>query len=76
MDDLIEAAGRTTGDAMVLDAAAAPNVLDLEDLVTTRWQDGAAIAAQVARFRAAAEIPEVPVPAAFTAACGRTSSRA
>ncbi len=67
MDDMIEAAGRATGDKMELEAAAAPNVLDLEDLVTTRWHDGSAIAAHVARFRTMAEIPEVPVPAAFTA---------
>ena len=67
MDDLIEAAGRTNGDDLELDAAAAPSVLDLEDLVTTRWQDGAAIAAHVARFRAVADIPDVPVPPSFTA---------
>ena len=67
MDDLIEAARRNTGDALVLDAAEAPAVLDLEDLVTTRWQDGATIAAHVARFRGVAEIPEVAVPAGFTA---------
>jgi SNF2 family DNA or RNA helicase len=67
MDDLIEAARRSTGDALVLDAAEAPAVLDLEDLVTTRWQDGAAIAAHVARFRGLAEIPEIDVPAGFTA---------
>src|SRR5664279_718424 len=67
MDDMIEAAGRTTGDKMELEAAAAPNVLDLEDLVTTRWHDGSAIAAHVARFRAVADIPEVPVPSGFTA---------
>jgi hypothetical protein len=67
MDDMIEAAARTSGDTMVLDAAAAPNVLDLEDVVTTRWQDGAAIAAQLQRFRAGTEIPHAPVPASFTA---------
>jgi superfamily II DNA or RNA helicase len=67
MDDLIETASRTTGDTMVLDAAAAPSVLDLEDLVTTRWHDGAVIAAHVARFRAVAEIPDVAVPASFAA---------
>ncbi|MDR3533439.1 MAG: DEAD/DEAH box helicase [Rhodopila sp.] len=66
MEDLIEAAGRTTGETMVLDAAAAPSVLDLEDLVTTRWHDGAVIAAHVARFRAVADIPNAPVPASFT----------
>ncbi|MEA2739501.1 MAG: hypothetical protein QOH05_2808, partial [Acetobacteraceae bacterium] len=67
MDDLIENAGRGAGDTMVLDAAAAPSVIDLEDLVTTRWQDGAMIVERVARFRAVAEIPEAPVPASFTA---------
>jgi superfamily II DNA or RNA helicase len=63
--DLIEAASRTTGETMVLDVAAAPSVLDLEDLVTTRWQEGAVIAAHVARFRAVADIAHAPVPASF-----------
>lgn len=67
MDDLVEAAARTTGDSLTLDAAAAPNVLDLEDLVTTRWQDGAMIIEHVARYRAVSEIPEAPVPASFKA---------
>ena len=67
MDDLVEAAARTNGDSLTLDAAAAPNVLDLEDLVTTRWQDGAMIIEHVARYRAVSEIPEAPVPASFKA---------
>jgi superfamily II DNA or RNA helicase len=67
MDDLVEAAARTSGGTMTLDAAAAPSVLDLEDLVTTRWQDGAMIIEQVARFRAVSDIPDAPVPARFTA---------
>jgi superfamily II DNA or RNA helicase len=67
MDDMIEAAGRATGERLELEAAAAPNVLDLEDLVTTRWHDGSAIAAHIARFRTVTEIPEVQVPSAFTA---------
>jgi superfamily II DNA or RNA helicase len=66
MDDLIETATRSSGDKMVLDASAAPSVLDLEELVTTRWNDGAAIAAHVARYRGG-EIPEAPVPSSFTA---------
>jgi superfamily II DNA or RNA helicase len=66
MDDLIEAARRSTGEALVLDGAEAPAVLDLEDLITTRWQDGAAIAGHVARFRGLAEIPEIVVPAGFS----------
>jgi superfamily II DNA or RNA helicase len=65
IDDMIEASSRTSGDTMVLDAAAAHTVLDLEDVLTTRWQEGAA--AHVARFRTVAEIPEAPVPASFTA---------
>jgi superfamily II DNA or RNA helicase len=67
MDDLVEASARTNGDSLTLGAEAAPSVLDLEDLVTTRWQDGAMIIEQVARFRAVSEIPEAPVPARFTA---------
>ena len=58
MDDLIAAAGRINGEALELDTGEAPAVLDLEELVTTRWQDGAAIAAHVARFRNVADIPE------------------
>jgi superfamily II DNA or RNA helicase len=65
IEDMIEASSRTAGDTMVLDAAAAHTVLDLEDVLTTRWQGGAA--AHVARFRTVAEIPEAPVPASFTA---------
>jgi len=67
MDDLVEAAGRSVGETMVLDGSAAPSVLDLEDLVTTRWQDGAMIIEQVARYRAVSEIPEAVVPGRFTA---------
>jgi len=67
IEDMIEAASRTSGDTMVLDGTAAHTVLDLEDILTTRWQDGAAIAANVARFRAVVEPPEARVPASFTA---------
>ncbi len=67
MDDLIEAATRSTGETLELEAGEAPGVLDLEELVLTRWQDGAAIADYVSRFRGVTDIPEVPVPAGFTA---------
>jgi superfamily II DNA or RNA helicase len=67
IDDLVEAAGRTTGETITLDATAAPSVLDLEDLITTRWQDGAMIIERVGRFRAVAEIPPAWVPAGFKA---------
>jgi hypothetical protein len=65
IEDMIEASSRTSGDTMVLDATAAHTVLDLEDVLTTRWQEGAA--AHVARFRTVAEIAEAPVPPSFTA---------
>jgi superfamily II DNA or RNA helicase len=67
MDDLLESAARSTDETMVLDGAAAPSVLDLEDLVTTRWQDGAMIIEQVARFRPVADIPPALPPARFKA---------
>ncbi|MFL5252759.1 MAG: SNF2-related protein [Rhodopila sp.] len=67
LDDMIEAAGRATGERIELDKDAAPSVLDLEDLVVTRWHDGAAIAAHVQRFRTVTDIPEAPVPASFKA---------
>ena len=65
VDDLIEAASRRTDETLVLDAGQTADVLDLEDIVTTRWQDGSAIAARLARLRTVAEIPDVPVPASF-----------
>jgi superfamily II DNA or RNA helicase len=65
MDDLIEAASRSTSEKLELEATEAPGVLDLEELVTARWQDGAAIAAHVARFRCVAEIQAVALPPAF-----------
>ena len=65
MDDLIEAASRTTGEKLELEAGEAPGVLDLEELVTARWQDGAAIAAHAARFRCVADIPVVALPPGF-----------
>jgi superfamily II DNA or RNA helicase len=65
MDDLIEAAARNNGETLELDSGEAPSVLDLEDLLTTRWQDGAAIAARVERIRSVEEIPEATLPASF-----------
>ena len=67
IEDMIESASRTVGDTMVLDGSAAHNVLDLEDILATRWQDGADIATSIARFRAVAEIPVAPVPPSFKA---------
>jgi superfamily II DNA or RNA helicase len=66
MEELHETARRGQGDTLLLPPAEAVTVLDLEDIVTARWQDGAAIAAQVARLRGAGDIPEVAMPAGFT----------
>jgi len=65
IEDMIDSASRTTGDTLVLDEGAAHSALDLEDVLTTRWQDGSAIAANVARFRAVGEMPEAAVPGSF-----------
>jgi superfamily II DNA or RNA helicase len=68
VDDLIESAGRTTTEeTLTLDAAAAPSMLDLEELVTTRWNDGTVIANHVARFRPVTDIPVAAVPSSFKA---------
>jgi superfamily II DNA or RNA helicase len=67
MGDLIEAAQRTAEGQLLLEGTEAPNVLELEDLLTTRWQNAAAIEAYAAQFRDGAEIMPVIVPASFTA---------
>jgi superfamily II DNA or RNA helicase len=66
LEDLNDTARRGSGDTLVLPATEASAVLDLEEVLTARWQDGAAIAARVARLRGVADIPEVAVPAGFT----------
>ena len=68
MGDLIEAAHRTADGALVLPDAEASAVLDLEDLLATRWDNAAAIRAYVDRFRGQPDIPPVAVPASFTTA--------
>ena len=67
MSDLLDAAQRTADGGLVLPAAEADSVLDLEDLLTTRWDSAGAIAAYCARLRDQPAIPPVVVPAAFTA---------
>ena len=62
MGDLIEAAGRTAEKALVLPVGAAATVLELEDVLTTSWQNAAAIEAYVERFRGEPEIIPVEVP--------------
>jgi superfamily II DNA or RNA helicase len=65
MGDLIEAAGRTAEKALVLPVGAAATVLELEDVLTTSWQNAAAIEAYVERFRGEPEIIPVIVPDDF-----------
>lgn len=67
MGDLIEAAGRTAEKALVLPVGAAATVLELEDVLTTSWQNAAAIEAYVDKFRGEPEIMPVELPASFTA---------
>jgi hypothetical protein len=65
MGDLIEAAGRTAEKALTLPVGAAATVLELEDVLTTSWQNAAAIEAYVERFRGEPEIIPVLVPESF-----------
>ncbi len=67
MADLIDAAHRTADGGLLLPDGEAASVLDLEDLLTTRWENAAAIEAYAERFRGEAEILPVTVPASFTA---------
>ncbi len=66
MGDLIEASTRTN-DTLTLPGAEAFAVIELEELLTTRWQNASAIEAYVKRFREAPEIAPTVVPASFTA---------
>ncbi len=65
MGDLIESAGRISDGPLVLPATEAATVLELEDVVSTRFESAATIKAYVARFRDDADIPAVVLPASF-----------
>jgi superfamily II DNA or RNA helicase len=67
MGDLIEAAGRTAEKALVLPVGAAATVLELEDVLTTSWQNAADIESYVERFRGEPEIIPVEIPPEFKA---------
>ena len=67
MADLIDAARRAADGRLMLPDTAAASVLDLEDLLVTRWENAAAIAAYAERFRGAAAILPATVPASFAA---------
>ncbi len=64
MGDLIEAAD-SREDTLVLPEAEAPTVIELEQVLLTRFQDAQRLEAYTARFRADSDIPEVKIPAAF-----------
>ncbi|MCB5944993.1 DEAD/DEAH box helicase [Acidocella sp. KAb 2-4] len=68
MGDLIESAGRTTEKSLVLPVGAAATVLELEDVLTTSWQNAADIEAYVERFRGEPDIIPVEIPPEFKAA--------
>jgi superfamily II DNA or RNA helicase len=65
MGDLIEAAGRSASGPLVLPTAEAATVLELEELLATRWQNASAIQTYVDRFRAVPEIAPSTLPARF-----------
>ena len=65
MGDLIEGAGRLQDGPLVLPTAEAATVLELEDLVNTRFESAAAIRAYVEQFRDEAEIAPVLLPGDF-----------
>ena len=67
MEDLLAAAQRTADNSLVLPDTEAASVLDLEDLLTTRWENADAIAAYTQRFRGTAEILPAAIPANFLA---------
>ncbi len=68
MSDLLDAAHRGVDDTLQLPSTEADTVLDLEELLTTRFENAAAIEAYADRFRESAEIEEVAIPKGFTAA--------
>ncbi len=65
MGDLIESAGRTAEKHLVLPVGAAATVLELEDVLTTSWQNAADIESYVERFRGEPDIIPVEVPPMF-----------
>lgn len=65
IEDLIGAAGRSSNTTLVLPAAEAPGVLELEEVLTARWQNAAAIEAYTRRYREGAEIATVTMPSRF-----------
>jgi len=67
MEDLLATAQRRDDGTLVLEDAEVASVLDLEDLLTTRWENADAIAAYTARFRDTVEIAPATLPPNFQA---------
>ena len=67
MGDLIEAAGARPDGTLLLAKTEAPTVLELEDLIATRWQNAGAISAYAERFRTEHAAPHALVPKTFKA---------
>ncbi len=67
MTDLIDAARSKGTERLLLSSGEAASVLDLEDLLPTRWENASAIEAYARRFRGEIAIPAVVVPASFKA---------
>ncbi len=66
MADLVEASTTTEDDTLLLPAAEAAQVVDLEELLTARWNNAAAIESYVARFRDTPVFEHAQVPDSFT----------
>jgi superfamily II DNA or RNA helicase len=67
MGDLIDAARRTGEGRLLLADGEAASVLDLEEVLTTRWENASAIEAYAKNFRGGVDIQTVVIPATFTA---------
>jgi superfamily II DNA or RNA helicase len=65
MGDVIDSASRRADETLVLPDAEAATVIELEELLTARWQDTSAIEACVERFRGEQELPSITIPAGF-----------
>ncbi len=65
--DLVGTAKRISAGALILPPTEAASVIDLEDILAARYDDKAAIRAQIERFRPDAEWPEIALPPTFRA---------
>ena len=66
--EMVDAGRLTAAGAMVLPAAEAASVIDLEPLATTRWENAAAIRDYACKLQGGGTPPRVAPPPAFTAA--------